>query len=238
MTKTSRPRLYLIPALLAETPPGRVIPEGVIQQARELRLFFVEDVRTARRYLRKLDPSFPIDDSRFEIVDKNTSQEEIERYVRMLQEEGEGGLISEAGLPAVADPGASLVQMAQQRKIRLIPLSGPSSLMMALMASGMNGQGFTFHGYLPIQEGDRQHKIREIEKESRQNGYAQLFIETPYRNLKLLESLIKTCDSRTRLSISANLTSPKEYIRTHTLEEWKKQKPDLHKIPAVFILQA
>jgi 16S rRNA (cytidine1402-2'-O)-methyltransferase len=205
-----------------------------------LRVFVVEELRTARRFLRKTNPDFPIDDCRFYILNEHTlSSLDLNSIVQLLKEGQDVGLISEAGLPCIADPGCDLVLAAQENEITVVPLVGPSSITMTLMASGLCGQNFAFHGYLPTYKSELTEKIRLLEQHSRRYKQTQLFIETPYRNNHLLDALLSTCQTNTFLCIACNISQDDEYIKTKTIAQWKKNPPpQLHKKPTVFALLA
>lgn len=229
--------LYLIPSLLGKASPKEIIPAANIKIIEDLSYFIVEDVRSARRFLKKLLPVINIDRLTFNILNEHTRPEEIPSMLGPLQEGHDIGLISEAGLPCVADPGSLLVSLAHQNGIRVTPLIGPSSLFLALMASGFNGQNFAFTGYLPIDKKERRMKIKELEASVYQYDQTQIFIETPYRNKHLLDSLLETCKPHTRICIAVDLTLPSELIISQTVQEWKRIKSlDFHKRPAVFLL--
>lgn len=229
-------RIYLIPVTLGGDDFSQVIPEKVISLTKLLRFFIVEDIRSARRFLRLIDKEFPINDSVFFELNEHTDESEIAHYLEPLLNGSDIGVMSEAGLPGIADPGAKIVALAHQKEIVVTPLSGPSSILMALISSGLNGQNFTFNGYLPVKPSERSSKIRELEKRAG-NGFAQIFMETPYRNQKMLESLIETCHSDTKLCIAADITLPSEYIRTMRISEWKNKLPFLNDKLVVFVLQ-
>ncbi|MBQ7748526.1 MAG: SAM-dependent methyltransferase [Paludibacteraceae bacterium] len=227
--------LFLIPNTLGENAPDEVIPQKVIETAKRLRHFIVEDVRTVRRYLRKIDRTFPIDDSQFFELNQHTDRSKIEPYLKPLLEGNDMGIISEAGCPAVADPGADIVALAHRKGIRVVPLVGPSSILLAQMASGFNGQSFAFVGYLPIEAAERQKRLRKLEHRAKEENQTQLFIETPYRNMKLFDELTATLRGDTRLCIACDITLESEYIETRTIGEWKQKKPqDLNKRPTIF----
>ena len=227
--------LFLIPNTLGENAPDEVIPQKVIETAKRLRHFIVEDVRTVRRYLRKIDRTFPIDDSQFFELNQHTDRSKIEPYLKPLLEGNDMGIISEAGCPAVADPGADIVALAHRKGIRVVPLVGPSSILLAQMASGFNGQSFAFVGYLPIEAVERQKRLRKLEHRAKEENQTQLFIETPYRNMKLFDELTATLKGDTRLCIACDITLESEYIETRTIGEWKQKKPqDLNKRPTIF----
>lgn len=228
--------LYLIPSPLGDNDPAEVIPASVLELIPTLSHFFVEELRTARRYLSKTGLKGHIDSLSLYELNEHTGSAEIEEYIKVLLDGNNAGLISEAGLPAIADPGSSLVALAHKHNIKVIPLSGPSSIVLSLIASGMNGQNFAFNGYLPVKPEERKSKIKQIEKLSLTSGQSQIIIETPYRNNSLFEDIIKICHSTTRLAVAANITLPDAFIKTKTIEEWKKEKLDLNKKPCVFIL--
>jgi 16S rRNA (cytidine1402-2'-O)-methyltransferase len=196
----------------------------------------VEDVRTARRFLRKMDNQFPIDDCTFYTLNQHTSPNEISTYLNALINGNDMGLLSEAGCPAVADPGAAIVQIAQQKNIPVVPLVGPSSILLAQMASGFNGQNFAFNGYLPIDANERAKMIKKLESRSYAENQTQLFIETPYRNKKLFEDILKQCQSNTLLCIAVDITLNEEKIITKSVKEWKSKTPDLEKKPCIFAI--
>ena len=197
----------------------------------------MENVRSARRFLRLVDHEFPIDDSTFYEMGKHALTDQFASYLKPLQQGFPVGVISEAGCPAVADPGAEVVAMAQHKGFRVIPLVGPSSMIMAVMASGLNGQSFAFNGYLPVDEADRAKKLKALESRAWNESQTQLLIETPYRNRKMFDTILRTLRPQTRLCVAAGITTSDEYIRTHTVQEWKRiQLPDLSKIPAIFLI--
>lgn len=229
-------KIYLIPVTLGGDDYQKVIPERVLAITRTLRLFAVEDLRSARRYLRSIDKLFPINESRFFELNEHTPETEISTFLNPVISGTDLGIMSEAGLPGIADPGAKLVFLAHRRSIRVIPLSGPSSIILALIASGLNGQNFSFNGYLPVNPSDRSASLRELEKRTRE-GYAQVFMETPYRNQRMLESILKTCNNDTKLCIALDITLESENIRTRTVAEWKKNIPSINDHRVIFILQ-
>jgi len=229
--------LYLIPSALGESPSPADFPENNLRIMEKLHHFVVEDVRTARRFLKKILPSIKIDDLAFQILDEHTKPEEVAVLLDPVLEGENLGILSEAGLPCVADPGALLVSYAHENGVKVVPLTGPSSIFLALMASGFNGQNFAFSGYLPIDKNERITKIRELEGSVYHRDQTQVFIETPYRNQQMMESLVETCHSQTRICIAVNLTMPDEMILTRTVEQWKRMKwPEIQKKPAVFLL--
>jgi 16S rRNA (cytidine1402-2'-O)-methyltransferase len=229
-------RIYLIPVTLGGDDFLRVIPEKVIGLTRQLRYFIVEDIRSARRFLRLIDKEFPINDSVFFELNEHTGESDITNYLEPIFNGSDIGVLSEAGLPGIADPGAGIIAMAHQKGITVTPLSGPSSILLALISSGLNGQNFSFNGYLPVKPAERSVKLRELEKKAGE-GYAQIFMETPYRNQKMLESIITTCHSNTLLCIAADITLPTESIRTMRISEWKRDLPLLNDKLVVFVMQ-
>lgn len=230
--------LYLVPVTLGEeSAPEAVLPPATLEIARRLKIFFVENEKSARRFLKQAGTTIPMPDLVLHPIGKHVSKEELSGYFATLKNGGEMGLLSEAGCPGVADPGAVVVRMAHEAGVQVVPLVGPSSLLLALMASGMNGQHFHFHGYLPIDRGERSRYLKHLEKDTKQNGTTHLFIETPFRNNQLLEDLLKTLESPTRLCIACDVTLPSEFIRTTTIGEWKRSAPpELHKRPVVFVV--
>ena len=229
--------LYLIPVTLGETPVSQVLPAYNHDVILGIRHFVVENVRSARRFLRLVDHEFPIDDSTFYEMGKHAQADQFASYLKPLQQGQPVGVISEAGCPAVADPGAEVVAMAQHKGFRVIPLVGPSSMIMAVMASGLNGQSFAFNGYLPVDEADRAKKLKALESRAWNESQTQLLIETPYRNRKMFDTILRSLRPQTRLCVAAGITTSDEYIRTHTIQEWKRiQLPDLSKIPAIFLI--
>lgn len=229
--------LYLIPVLLGDTPVERVIPPRNKEVILRIRHFIVEDVRSARRFLKKIDRQFDIDGCEFFTLNEHTPPHEVEGFLRPLQSGHPMGVISEAGCPAIADPGADVVAMAQRKNLKVIPLVGPSSILLALMASGFNGQSFAFNGYLPIEPAARARKLKEMELRIYGEHQTQLFIETPYRNNRLLSDIMQLLRPQTKLCIASNVTCDDERIVTKTLKEWKSLgMPDLSKIPCLFLL--
>ncbi len=232
--------LYLIPAPLGDTDPRMVIPEGTIQMVRELNYFVVEELRSARRYLSSL--GIKVQSLQMELLNEHTTPDEMNPLLDPMRKGFSIGLISEAGLPAVADPGAGLVALAHQNGFQVVSLTGPSSLMLALMGSGLNGQQFAFHGYLPVKPQMKDKKIRELEKDSARYHQTQIFIETPYRNASMFRALMACCQSRTRLTVAVNLTMPDAFIRTRSIGDWRNNEPDFdgiyRKKPCVFLIMA
>lgn len=228
--------LYLLPVTLGDTSVGKVLPAYNKEIIVEIKHFIVEDVRSARRFLKKVESQINIDELTFYPLNKHTSPEAISGYLKPLMEGLPMGVISEAGCPAVADPGADVVAIAQRKGLKVVPLVGPSSIILSVMGSGFNGQSFAFHGYLPIEPGERTKRLKELEARIYAEHQTQLFIETPYRNNKMMEEILKTCRPQTKLCIAANITCEGEYIRTKTVKEWKGNLPDLNKIPCIFLL--
>lgn len=228
--------LYLIPTSLGETDLDRILPAYNNEIVNRLDFFIVEDVRTARRFLKKINPATDIDSKTFYLLNQHTRPEEIAGFLKPLNEGREVGIISEAGCPAIADPGADVVAIAQEKGFKVVPLVGPSSILLALMASGFNGQSFAFNGYLPVQPADRTKAIKRLENRAHNEKQSQIFIETPYRNMKMLQDIISVCQPSTRLCIAADITLETEFIRTKTIKNWKNQLPDLNKRPCIFIL--
>ena len=228
--------LYLIPVTLGDTPLGNVLPQYNSEVIAGIRHFIVENVRTARRFLRKVDAQFDIDGSQFFELNKHTSPADVAGFLKPLQNGLPMGVISEAGCPAVADPGADVVAIAQRKGYKVVPLVGPSSIILSVMASGFNGQSFAFNGYLPVKPDERAKKLRQLEQRIYNEEQTQLFIETPYRNGKMIEDIIATCRPQTKLCIAANLTCEDEFVQTRTVKEWRGKVPDLSKIPCIFLL--
>lgn len=228
--------LYLIPVTLGETEHDRVLPSYNREVVKGIKHFIVENVRTARRFLKKADPSLVIDTLTFYELNKHTSAEDVAGYLAPLAAGEDVGVISEAGCPAIADPGADVVAMAQRKGFRVVPLVGPSSILMSVMGSGFNGQSFAFHGYLPIDATERTNTIKRLEGRIYSENQTQLFIETPYRNNKLAEELIRACRPSTKLCIASRITCEDEFIRTLPVKEWAGKVPDLSKKPTIFLL--
>lgn len=229
-------KIYLVPVTLGGEDYSYVVPEKVLSITRSLRLFVVEDLRSARRYLRMIDKKFPVNETIFHELNEHTDDSEISSYLDPVLGGSDMGIMSEAGLPGIADPGAKLVALAHKKSIRVSPLSGPSSIILALISSGLNGQNFSFNGYLPVNPADRSAALRALEKKSK-DGYAQIFMETPYRNQKMIETILKTCSNETKLCVATDITLPGEVIKTMTISEWRKNVPAINDSPAIFILQ-
>lgn len=228
--------LYLIPTTLGDNEPLEVLPLSVKQVVERTNHFIVENEKSARRFIKKISPRKSQPGLQIYKLDKFTEELEAKDYLNACLEGKNVGLLSEAGVPAVADPGAIIVKLAHQKNIKVVPLVGPSSIIMALMASGMNGQNFAFNGYLPIDKAERKKKIKQLEKLSLEKNQSQLFIETPYRNEKMFADLLQSLTPTTQLCIAADITLATEYIRTMAVQEWKNAKPNLHKKPAIFII--
>ncbi len=231
-------KLYLIPSPLGENDPAEVIPGPVLESLKGFRTFVVEEVRTARRYLSKAGLKGQIGDLEFHELNEHTGQAVIEGYVQLFDDGNDVALISEAGLPAVADPGAQLVALAHRNGIEVVPAVGPSSLMMALMASGLNGQSFAFCGYIPAKTDERRARLKTLEKVSGQLRQTQIIIETPYRNDSLFGDILGVCSASTRVCVAANITMPDAYIKTKKVSEWKKEGLVIGKRPCVFLILA
>ncbi|MBO6169913.1 MAG: SAM-dependent methyltransferase [Bacteroidales bacterium] len=230
-------KLFLIPSPLGEYDPSLVLPQPVLQTIAQLKCFVVEELRTARRFLSAAGLKGQIQGLEFHVLNEHSTKEEIESLGKLF-EVSDVGLISEAGLPAVADPGAELVALCHRRGVEVVPLTGPSSLMLALMASGLNGQSFAFRGYLPAKTDERRTAIKDIEHLSKQLNQSQIFIETPYRNDALMEDLLKNLQPSTRLTVARDLTLPEAYIRTFTVAHWRSAPAIIGKRPCVFIILA
>ena len=236
--KTNKGRLYLIPTPLGDYDPAQVLPRPVFEIISGLKTFVVEETRTARRFLSSAGLKGHIDTLEFHELNEHTRPEEVEALASLFNDGNDVGLLSEAGLPAVADPGAMLVALCHRLDIEVVPLTGPSSLMLALMASGLNGQSFAFNGYLPVKPDARKAAIKSFEKKSAVQGQSQIFIETPYRNDSLLADILATCSGKTRLCLAADVTTEQAFIKTKTVENWKRRVPLLGKRPCVFIILA
>lgn len=232
-------RLYLIPVPLGQTPVGIVLPQPVRDCAKQLKHFVAENARSARAFLKSLPSDTPLQQIEIHELNEHTLADALPELLAPLLAGMDLGLISEAGCPAIADPGANLVALAHKEGIQVLPMIGPSSILLALMGSGLSGQNFAFHGYLPAKDEQRQKRIRDLEKDSRQEKRAQIFIETPYRNRQMLETLIHVCSEQTRICVATDLTLDSERIRTRTSAEWKQQGlPEIDRRPTVFLLQA
>ena len=229
-------RLFLIPSPLGENDPAEVIPSGVLSMLPSITTYVVEAVRTARRYLSAAGLKGHVQDLEFHELNEHTTPAEVEALMKLFDDGRDVGLITEAGLPAVADPGAQLVRLCHRHGVEVVPMSGPSSLMLALMASGLNGQSFAFLGYLPAKTEERRQALRSIEKHSSTARQTKIFIETPYRTDSLLADILSVCRADTEVCIAANITMPDAFIRTKTAGEWKKSVPTIGKRPCVFLI--
>lgn len=232
------PALYLIPVTLGETEYQKVLPEYNKKILRGIKNFIVENRRSAIRFLKLADSSIDIDLLEFLELNEHSDLARISNYLDpLLKKKLPMGIISEAGCPAVADPGAAVVEMVQKKNLKVVPLSGPSSMIMAVMASGLNGQSFAFNGYLPVKPNERAAKIRQLENRAWNEKQTQLFIEAPYRNLKMLESILNSCRNETLVCVAAGLTTEQEFIKTLSVAEWKKSnEPPINKVPAIFLI--
>ncbi len=228
--------LYLVPNTLGNPDTSDTIPGGITHRVNNIKLFIVENLRNARRYLKSLNREINIDSLTFFELNEHTAVEEIPSFLDKVEQGMDAAIISEAGVPGVADPGASVVRVAHEKGIRVVPLTGPSSILLALMASGLNGQSFCFHGYLPVKRSERIRKIRDLEQVAIRSEETQMFIEAPYRNDALLSDILDSCNSSTLLCIAADITLESEFIITKTCGAWKKKKPALHKRPVLFLL--
>lgn len=235
---SNRGKLYLIPSPLGENDPAEVIPAPVLESLKGFRTFVVEEVRTARRYLSKAGLKGMIGDLEFHELNEHTEPAVIEGYLQLFENGNNVALISEAGLPAVADPGAQLVELAHRHGIEVVPAVGPSSLMLSLMASGLNGQSFAFCGYIPAKTDERRSRLKTLEKVSAQLKQTQILIETPYRNDSLFADILAVCSPSVRVCVAANLTMPDAYIKTKKVSEWKKEGLVIGKRPCVFLILA
>ena len=231
-------KLYLIPTLLGNDDFQRSLPDYNIQIVNQIIIFVVENEKSARKFIKTILPQKDQSVLQIHILNKDTSDQEVSELRKLFDKNQPIGILSEAGLPAVADPGSKLVSLAHKKNIQVIPLVGPSSMMLALMASGMNGQRFMFHGYLPIDKLERKKAIQKLEIESRNNNCTQIFMETPYRNNQMVEDLIKFGQSSTLVCVAANLTMDDEFILTLPLKNWAQKKADFHKKPAIFLLES
>jgi 16S rRNA (cytidine1402-2'-O)-methyltransferase len=231
-------KLFLIPNTLGDSPIGNVIPAFNSEIINSIQFYIVEDVRTARRFLAKCKIKTKIDELQFFILNQHTKPQEFSQFLKPIHDGNHIGIISEAGCPAVADPGSEIVKMAHDNDIEVVPLVGPSSIILALMASGFNGQSFSFNGYLPIKQDERVAKLKKDEIRSRNENQTQIYIETPYRNSHLFDSLIEALNHGIKLCIAADISLETEFIKTKLIKQWKLQKPDLNKRPAIFLFHA
>jgi 16S rRNA (cytidine1402-2'-O)-methyltransferase len=230
-------KLYLLPVPLGDdTDPKEVLPQTVERSIEFIDYYIVENEKTARRFIKAILPTKKQPDLKLSVLNKHTEPKEHLEFIQPCLEGRNVGLMSEAGCPGVADPGAAIVKIAHEKGIQVVPLVGPSSILLAIMASGMNGQSFAFNGYLPIDKSDKKSALKNLEKLSQDKKQSQLFIETPYRNNKLLEDILQVLQPATHLCIACDITLPTEYIKTKTVAQWKKEKIDLHNRPCIFIL--
>ncbi len=230
--------IFLIPNTLGNNEISDVIPDSVIKLVPELKYFIVENIRNARRFLKKINKDINIDEIEFFELNKHTDENSAINFIQPAFKGIDIGLLSEAGLPCIADPGNIIVSLAHKFEIKVVPISGPSSIIMALIASGLNGQNFAFNGYLPVSKQERVSKIKSLELRSLKEKQTQIFMETPYRNNQLLEDVLKTCNNNTFLCVAANISLENEFIKTMTIGEWRKYKKDFNKQPAIFVIQA
>ncbi len=229
-------KLYLIPTTLGEMNPEDVLPQTIKRSIDFIDHYIVENEKTARRFIKSVHPEKKQPDLKISVLNKHTEIHEHQEFIKPLLNGINVGLMSEAGCPGVADPGAVIVKLAHEKGIQVVPLVGPSSILLAIMASGMNGQSFAFNGYLPIDKGEKKSALKNFEKISFEKNQSQLFIETPYRNNKLLEDILNTLQPNTNLCIACDITLPTEYIKTLSIKDWKKQKVDLQNRPSIFII--
>lgn len=233
----SKGKLYLIPTRLGDNAPLEVLPISIKRIIEKVDDYIVENEKTARRFIKKISSNKPQGSLKISILNKFTDEAELPNYLNACLEGKPVGLLSEAGCPAIADPGSEIVKIAHQKDIQVVPLVGPSSILLALMSSGMNGQSFAFNGYLPIDKTERKASLKFLERISSEKNQTQLFIETPYRNNNMLEEICASLNEQTRICIACDLTLPTEYIKTKTVKEWKHTTVDLHKRPCIFIIQ-
>lgn len=228
--------LYLVPNVLAEGDWQTVLPAGVLPVLTNTRFFIVENIRTARRFMKQVNRDIDIDACTFYEINKRTDPKDLPRFLKPLEAGNDVAVISEAGCPGVADPGADVVRIAHQKGLKVVPIVGPSSILLALMASGLNGQDFAFRGYLPVKPNERSRELARLDKKIKSSRQTQIFIETPYRNNQLVEDILKSCSPSTLLCIAANITGEHEFIQTKSIQQWKGKVPDLHKQPVIFLL--
>ncbi|NLA24803.1 MAG: SAM-dependent methyltransferase [Bacteroidales bacterium] len=230
-------KLILIPTPLGNVDPAMVLPSSAFHAIESLNSFIVEDIRSARRFIRKVSPHKNIDNINFYLLNEHTKSDELADIIKPLLNGIDTGLLSEAGMPAIADPGTSIIRMAHRNNIQVVPISGPSSIALSLMASGLNGQNFCFNGYLPIKQNERIKTLRTLELDSAKTSKSHIFIEAPYRNNKLFADIVESLKPETNLCVACNIGEEDEFIFTKNIAEWKKNILDLHKKPSVFILQ-
>ncbi len=230
-------KLYLIPTRLGDNPPLEVLPLSVKKIVEQVNVYIVENEKSARRFIKRVSPGKSQNSLKLKLLNKYTQENELDHFLDECKEGISIGLVSEAGCPAIADPGSDIVKLAHENGIQVVPLVGPSSIILALMSSGMNGQNFAFNGYLPIEQSDRKSALKRLEKLSHDYHQTQIFIETPYRNNKILEDICSVLHPNTKVCVACDLTLPTEYIKTATVNEWKQINIDLHKRPAIFLIQ-
>ena len=231
-------KLYLIPSLLGDTETNKSLPLTIVNHLKAINVFIVENVRSARRFIKKVDKQKEIDACTFYAYGKHDVINLETDFLPHILKEEDVGIISEAGLPCIADPGSAIVKYAHDFQIKVVPLVGPSSIFLALMASGLNGQHFVFHGYLPIDKKERERKIKQMENDSRKWNQTQIFMETPYRNHQLYDAILKYSSKNAKLCIATDITLSSEIIKTMSVEQWKQTKINIHKKPTIFLLQA
>ena len=229
-------RLYLIPTILGEGTQEATLPSPILKAIQEINVFIVENLRTSRRHIKNIYPEKDIDSTTFYAYGKHDTLNLEQDFLPHILNGKNAGLLSEAGLPCIADPGSKIVEYAHDFRIDIVPLVGPSSILLALMASGMNGQNFAFTGYLPIDKNERIKTLRHLESLTKKTGQTQIFMETPYRNHQLFDSILKSCNNNTRLCIASDITLPTEKIKTKTIIEWKQTTIDIHKKPTIFLI--
>lgn len=229
-------KLYLIPTRLGDNPPLEVLPLSIKKIVEQIDVYIVENEKSARRFIKRVSPGKSQASLKLKLLNKYTQENELDHFLDECKQGISIGLVSEAGCPAIADPGSEIVRLAHENNITVVPLVGPSSIVLALMSSGMNGQNFAFNGYLPIEQSERKTALKRLEKVSHDHNQTQIFIETPYRNNKILEDICSTLHQNTRVCVACDLTAPTEYIKTATVGEWKSITVDLHKRPTIFLI--
>ena len=229
-------KIYMLPSTLGGESVTDIIPADVISIATSIRFFAVEDIKMARRLLRKMDREFPIDESKFFILNKKTPTDELYKMLKPVLNGETMAVISDAGCPGVADPGAELVALAHEHEVEVLPLVGPSSILLGLMGSGFSGQQFTFHGYLPKERKDRVKKMKDFEGDTRRTGATHIFMDTPFRNMNVLDDLLNELSNQTKLCIAHNLTIPNGSVKTYSISEWREKAYDLEKNPTMFLI--
>ena len=234
--KQNKGLLYLIPTIISNNTETNVLPRQIIDTIKNLKYYLVENQRSARRFFKRVLPEIKLDEIKISVLDKKTKREDIKVLISPLLNGDDLGILSDSGCPGIADPGSLVVEKAHEMEIKVIPLVGPSSILLSIMASGFNGQHFTFHGYLPIEDNLLKQKLKQIETEIFKSGAAQIFIETPYRNQRLLKALTTHLNNNVKLCIASNLTGKNEYIKTMSISKWREATIEFHKVPAVFLL--